>query len=215
MLTVLNTESSIVNQYLQELRDIDLQKDRRHFEDNLERLGMVAGYELSKQLNYVDQTTTTPLGTINTPILKDQLVLSTILRAGLPVLHGVRKIFDTADIAFIAAGRKPNTDHGVEIDLAYVAGPDLTGKVLIMADTMLATGKSIVDAYNALVEKHGQPSQTFIVAVVSSQPGVDYVQEQLPDANLIVCTVDPELNDHYYIVPGLGDAGDLLYGPKQ
>lgn len=211
---VLNSESSIVSQYLRELRDVKLQQDRARFERNLERLGMIAGYELSKQLGYAPHTTQTPLGKASTPVLKDNLVLATILRAGLPVQRGLHQVFDGIDLAFIAAGRKPDTSHGVEIDMAYVVAPSLKGKVLILADTMLATGKSLVDAYNALVKKHGHPERTFVVGVIASQTGVDYVQTRIPKAEIIVCAVDPELNDHYYIVPGLGDAGDLLYGPK-
>lgn len=214
MLTVLNHQSSIINQYLRELRDVELQTDPARFAHNLERLGLLAGYELSKQLDYVDHQTTTPLGTASTPVLADKLVLATVLRAGLPVQRGVHQAFDQAELAFIAAGRKPETAAGVEIDLAYVATPALNGKILILADTMLATGKSIVDSYQALVTGWGTPKATHIVAVIGSQPGVAYVQEQLPEANIIICAVDETLNDKFFIVPGLGDAGDLLYGPK-
>jgi uracil phosphoribosyltransferase len=214
MITVLNQDNSIINQYLRELRDVKIQKDPVRFERNLERLGMLAGYELSKRLSYTDHATTTPLGKLNTPILQDKLVLATILRAGLPVQRGVHQVLDTAEMAFVAAGRKPETAAGVEIDLAYVAGPELTDKVLIIADTMLATGKSLVDSYHALIEKHGRPSRTFVVAVIGAPEGVEYVQAQLPEAELIISAVDQKLNDQYFIVPGLGDAGDLLYGPK-
>jgi uracil phosphoribosyltransferase len=215
MLTILSEQTSIVNQYLMELRDVELQKDRRQFERNLERLGTIAGYELSKQLSYTPRTTTTPLGTVDAPQLTSELVITTILRAGIPVQRGLSQVFDRTELSFIAAGRKPETPAGVEIDLAYVSTPDLTGKTLIIADTMLATGNSIVDAYNAIVAKGGQPQQTFVVAVVSAQPGIDFVQQHLPDVSIIVTVVDPELNDKFYIVPGLGDAGDLLYGFKK
>lgn len=211
---VLNSESSIVNQYLRELRDVKLQQDRTRFESNLERLGMILGYEVSKQLDYKPVSTQTPLGKINTPVIKNDLVLATILRAGLPVQHGVHQILDSVDLAFVAAGRKPDTSHGVEIDMAYTAAPDLNGKVLIMADTMLATGLSMVDAYNELVKKHGQPARSFVVGVIASQHGAEYVEANIPNCELIVCAVDPKLNSHYYIVPGLGDAGDLAFGPK-
>jgi uracil phosphoribosyltransferase len=213
-LIVLNSEASIVSQYLRELRDVKLQHDRTRFENNLERLGVILGYELSKQLDYKDVSTQTPLGKANTPVLKDKIVLSTILRAGLPVQRGVHKILDGADLSFVAAGRKPDTSHGVEIDMAYTVAPDLTGATLVLTDTMMATGKSFVDAYDALVKKHGRPARTFAVCVIASQPGATYVQEHIPGVEVIACAVDPELNDHYYIVPGLGDAGDLLYGPK-
>ncbi|MEK7599874.1 MAG: uracil phosphoribosyltransferase [Patescibacteria group bacterium] len=214
MLTILNDTPSIITQYLRELRDIEIQKDKQRFERNLELLGVIAGYELSKRLDYTDHETTTPLGKANTPILKDKVVLTTILRAGLPVHHGIHKVLGDIEVSFIAAGRKPETAAGVEIDLAYIAAPSLDNKVLIIADTMLATGKSIVDSYNALTQNHGKPSKVFIVAVIASQQGLDYIQQNLPEAELIVCTVDKELNENYFIVPGLGDAGDILYGPK-
>ncbi len=214
MATILNTNPSIINQYLRELRDAEIQKDRARFERNLELLGIIMGYELSKQLTYTNHTTTTPLGKLNTPILKDKVVLTTILRAGLPVHHGIHQVLTGAEVSFIAAGRKPETAAGVEIDLAYMASPDLSGKVLIIADTMLATGKSIVEAYNALIKKYGQPSRVFVATVIASQVGIEYISQQLPDAEVIVCAVDQELNDKFYIVPGLGDAGDLLYGEK-
>jgi uracil phosphoribosyltransferase len=212
--TVLSSGSSIVTQYLHELRDSKLQKDSSRFENNLELLGMIAGYELSKQLRYVDHATKTPLGIANTPILDDKIVLSTILRAGLPVQRGIQRILQRTELAFIAAGRNPDSSGGVTINLAYVAAPDLTDKVLIIADTMLATGHSIVEAYQALIKEHGNPRQVFVVAVIAAEAGVAYVRKHLPQAELIVCAVDKELSDQYFIVPGLGDAGDLLYGPK-
>lgn len=214
MITDLSQQNSIVNQYLRELRDVEIQKNSQHFEQNLERLGMIAGYELSKQLSYKDQQTTTPLGTVNTPILKDKIVLATILRAGLPVQKGVKAIFDEAELSFVAAGRKPETAAGVEIDLAYTASPRMEGKILVIADTMLATGKSLVDTYEALAKSYGTPDNVYIIAVIASQQGVDYVSGNIPNVDIIVSAVDPELNDKFFIVPGLGDAGDLLYGPK-
>ncbi len=213
-MTILNSGPSVVNQYLRQLRDVELQKDRPRFEHNLEMLGMIAGYELSKKLHYHDHTTKTPLGTANTPVLDDAIVLSTVLRAGLPVHRGIHKVLPDADPAFIAAGRKPDTSGGVEIHLDYVAGPSLTDKVLIIADTMLATGHTFVQAYEALVASHGQPSRVFIVAIIASKQGIAYVEQHIAGCELIVCAVDPVLNDQYFIVPGLGDAGDLLYGEK-
>jgi uracil phosphoribosyltransferase len=142
-------------------------------------------------------------------------VIATIIRAGLPVQHGLKQVFDEAELAFVAAGRKPETPAGVEIDLAYTAAPSLEGKVLIIGDTMLATGKSLVDSYNALVKSYGKPKQTYVVAVVGSKQGVAYAEEHIPGMQLFICAVDTELNDKFYIVPGLGDAGDLLYGEKQ
>lgn len=214
MLKILSGQPSVVDQYLSELRDVELQKNRPRFEQNLERLGQIAGYEVSRLLDYDKGETTTPLGHAESYKVKNRLVINTILRAGLPVQRGLKSVLDMAELSFIAAGRKPDTSAGVEIDLAYIATPEIKDKALIIADTMLATGKSIVDAYEALVNGFGQPSRVIVVAVIGSQAGVDYVQEHIKDVDLIVCAVDPELNSDYFIVPGLGDAGDLLYGPK-
>ena len=214
MIKILNNDSSIINQYLHELRDVNVQLDSKKFENNLERLSIIAGYELSKRLDYKDHQTTTPLDKIKTPLLQDSIVIATILRAGLPVQNGLHQVFDDAELAFVAAGRKPETAHGVEIDLAYTATPALKNKVLIIGDTMLATGHSLVDSYKSLIDKGGQPKSIYIVAIIASQPGIDYVLQHIPEADITVITVDPKLNDKFYIVPGLGDAGDLLYGPK-
>lgn len=211
---ILSDQHSVISEYLHELRDVGLQKDRRHFVQNLETLGMIAGYELSKLLQYKDHETQTPLGVANTPLLADNLVISTVLRAGLPVHRGLCQIFPVAEPAFIAAGRKPENGGEVEIDLSYVAGPTLDNKVLIIADTMLATGKSIVTAYEAMTRKLGQPKQVFVVAVLASKPGVEHVNKHIPECEIIACALDPELDDRSFIVPGLGDAGDLLYGEK-
>lgn len=209
----LSAKTSILSQYLHELRDVEIQKDKRRFERNLERIAAILAYELSKQLEYASHETATPLGKIDTLVIRDKIVVATILRAGLPMQKGVASVFDEAEQAFVAAGRKSESKTGVEIDLSYVASGDLSDKTLIIADTMLATGHSIVDAHNALVQ-HGQPAKTFIVCAIASQPGLEYVDKNLPQAEILAAAVDPELNDKFYIVPGLGDAGDLLYGPK-
>lgn len=214
MTRVINDVSSAASLYVRELRDVKVQKDSHRFRRNLERLGMMAGYELSQLLNYKDTSTITPLGTANTKELSDEVVVCTVLRAGLPLQHGILQVLDQAVLAFIGAARKPETGTKVEVALDYLAAPPLRGRVLVLADTMLATGTSLVDSYNALVETHGQPAKTFIVAVIASQTGVDYVTKNIPGAELLVFEVDEELNDKFYIVPGLGDAGDLLYGPK-
>lgn len=214
MIRVLNDISSAASLYVGELRDKELQRDRVRFEHNLERLGMIAGYELSKLLTYENTTTMTPLGKAKTKQLSGQLVLCTVLRAGLPLQQGIHKILDQAVMAFIGAGRKPENGGKVEVALDYVAAPPLKDKVLVLADTMLATGSSLVDSYNTLIETHGKPSKTFVVAIIASQAGVDYVAKNIPGAELLVFEVDKELNDKFYIVPGLGDAGDLLYGEK-
>jgi uracil phosphoribosyltransferase len=213
MVANLSSKKSVLNHFLRELRDVEIQKDKRRFERNLEKAGALAAYELSKQLTYIDQETTTSLGQAKTALIKDKIVIATILRAGLPMQKGVASIFEEAELAFIAAGRKPETGHGVEIDLAYTASPDLTGKILIIADTMLATGSSILDSYNAL-RKYGMPSRLFIICAIASQPGIEFVEKNIPGAGIIAAAVDPGLNDKFYIVPGLGDAGDLLYGEK-
>lgn len=211
---VLDAVTSVASQYLHELRDSAIQKDRRRFEENIERIGAIAGYEASKLLLYEEHQTETQLGIAKTNILTDEIVLNTILRAGLPLQRGVHSIFPMAELSFIAAGRKPETPAGVEIDLSYVATPSIEGKVLIIADTMIATGKSLVDGYNALVEHYGTPKQTIIIGVIASTIGVEYVREHIKDVQMIVGSVDEELDENFFIVPGLGDAGDLLYGPK-
>jgi uracil phosphoribosyltransferase len=214
MLKVLSEEASIVGQYLHELRDVDLQKDRHRFEENIERIGAIAGYEASKLLGYDKHKTTTPLGIADTMVLKDGIILNTILRAGMPLQRGVHSMLPMAELSFIAAGRKPETSAGVEIELSYVATPRLENKVLIIADTMIATGKSLVDGYNALIKHYGMPTRTIIIGVIASRDGITYVTENIPRVDIITAVVDDTLDSKFYIVPGLGDAGDLLYGPK-
>ncbi len=214
MITVLSEENSIINQYLHELRDIELQKDHLRFEQNIERIGAIAGYEASKLLTYSAHQTTTQLGVADTSVLSEGIVLNTILRAGLPLQRGVQSVLPYAELSFTAAGRKPETSGGVEIELGYVATPSIEGKVLVIADTMIATGNSLVDGYNALVQHYGKPSRTIIIGVIASQQGLDLVAKEIPGVSLIVAAVDAKLNEKFFIVPGLGDAGDLLYGPK-
>ena len=214
MTQVLSDENSIIGQYLSELRDVEIQKDQARFSTNLQKLGMISAYELSKKLDYVSNSTSTPLGIAETKHPKSPIVIAAVLRAGLPVQQGINQVFDKAELAFIGAGRKPDTSHGVEVEMGYIAAPQLAGKTLILADTMLATGHSMLDAYNALVDKYGRPDSTYLVAVIASQQGVDFINSNLPDAELTVSVIDPDLNSNYFIVPGLGDAGDLLYGEK-
>lgn len=214
MLTILSDNLSISNNYLREIRDQKLQLNKQKFKHNLELLGMIAGYELSKRLDYKKHSTKTQLGVHKSFILKDKVVLCSILRAGLPLQNGLQRAFENAELAFVGAGRKHTASPEVEIDLSYVASGKLTGKTLIIADTMLATGKSIVNAYTALTSKHGKPDKTYVVSVVASKDGAAYVSKHLPKADLMIFAVDPKLNDKFYIVPGLGDAGDLLYGSK-
>jgi len=210
----LSKENSIVNQYVSELRNIDIQKDRLRFRRNLERLGEIFGYEISKMMEFITREVTTPLGIADVPMLKEQPVVSTILRAGLPLHMGVLNIFDEADCAFISAYRKHKLDGSFEIKVEYVSSPSIQNRVLILCDPMLATGASIVMTYKALLER-GIPRHTHIVSALSSMQGIEYVKSHLP-SNITIWTaaMDEELTAQAYIVPGLGDAGDLAFGVK-
>jgi uracil phosphoribosyltransferase len=197
-----------------ELRDVHVQNDRMRFRRNIERIGEVAAYELSKTLVYKTVDVTTPLGTASTPLLEKQPVLATILRAGLPLHQGMLNYFDKADNAFISAYRKHHPDGSFEISLEYLSCPDLNGRVLILCDPMLATGASLVETIQA-IQKTYTPSQIHIVVTIASQKGIEHVEKELGAAIPIWCAaIDPTLNDKSYIVPGLGDAGDLAFGTK-
>lgn len=211
----ISQENSILNNFLAEIRDISIQKDAMRFRRNIERIGEVLGYELSKTLQYKPQTTKTPLGELTTNIYEQDVVLCSILRAGLPLHNGLLNYFDNAENAFISAYRHhPNNDEAFEIKVEYFASPSIEGKTLLLIDPMLATGKSLVAVYEG-VKKYGTPKKIHIVSVIGSEEGVNYVKEHFPDtAELWIATVDKELNDKGYIVPGLGDAGDLAFGSK-
>jgi uracil phosphoribosyltransferase len=214
MLNILGNQSSIVNQYISELRDVEIQKDRLRFRTNLERLGEIFAYEISKHLPYTLREVTTPLGIASVPVLEEQPVIATILRAGIPLHQGLLKIFDNADNAFISAYRKHHKDGSFDIKLEYVSTPRLDGRILILSDPMLATGSSVITTYRALLER-GTPRQIHIVAALASSEGVTYVKSHMSeDVVLWVGAVDEELTAQAYIVPGLGDAGDLAYGGK-
>ncbi len=207
-------QSSLANQYIAELRDVTLQKDRLRFRRNLERVGELMAYELSKVLPYQNAKVETPLGMAETQLLIRQPVLATIMRAGLPFHQGFLNYFDHADNAFVGAYRGyASDDDEFEIEMDYIVGPDLTGRTLILVDPMLATGRSIEKVYHAML-RYGIPAQTHIAAVIASPEGIGYLQERLPQCRLWLGAIDERLNDHYYIVPGLGDAGDLAFGPK-
>jgi uracil phosphoribosyltransferase len=209
---VLDQQNSIGNQFLSELRDIDLQHDRLRFRTNVERLGQIMAYEVSKALMYEERQVVTPLGkkTINT--IKEQPVLITILRAGLPFFQGFLHFFDKADAGFIGAYRKEG-EH-ITIKLDYVATTTLQDRVVILIDPMLATGRSILDSINALLQQ-GKPKHIHIVSLVAANEGIKYLNDNLKISfSLWACSVDSELNKQFYIVPGLGDAGDLSFGPK-
>jgi len=210
----LSHNNSIINQYISEIRDVEIQKDRMRFRRNLERMGEIFAYELSKTLEYEVREVTTPLGIADVPVLKEQPIVGTILRAGMPLHQGVLNFFDSADNAFISAYRKHHKDGTFDIKLEYVSSPMLTDRILILCDPMLATGSSIVMTYKALLER-GIPRHTHIVSALASMQGVNHVKSHL-SSNITIWAgaIDEELTAQAYIVPGLGDAGDLAYGTK-
>ena len=214
-LYIIDKTNSVVNKYLAEMRDVKIQKDRMRFRRNIERIGELMAYEVSKDLDFAPTTITTPLGNavVNVPV--DQVVVGTILRAGLPMHTGVLNVFDDAENCFVSAYRAYNEKHEVEIHLGYAATPDLDGKVLILADPMLATGFSMVQTINQL-SKYGIPKHIHVLSIIGARPGVEYLKNNLGDlpVSLWVASVDPVLNSDSYIVPGLGDAGDLAFGEK-
>tara|TARA_B100000963_G_C22488524_1_gene608105 strand:- start:356 stop:1012 length:657 start_codon:yes stop_codon:yes gene_type:complete len=206
--------SSLYNKFLSELRDAQIQKDSMRFRKNLERIGEISAYEISKELDHQSLTTNTPLGVSQTNVPKDNLVLATILRAGLPLHTGLLNYFDHAENCFISAYRKHSSVNDFEVEIEYLASPNIQGKVVLLSDTMLASGQSMVLAYNALL-KRGTPAKVHIVSVIGSQQGIDLVSENFPEnTNLWIGGVDPKMTTQSYIVPGLGDAGDLAFGEK-
>jgi uracil phosphoribosyltransferase len=214
MVIELSKENSIFSAFVAELRDVKVQSDSLRFRRNLERIGEITAYEISKQLEWKSTEVTTPLGISNVVALAQQPVLATILRAGLPFHQGFLNYFDRAENAFISAYRKHHKDHSFEIKLEYFASPDLTGKVVILSDPMLASGHSILAACQSMFQK-GRPKHIHIAAIIGSEEGVAYVRKNLPEnVTLWLGAIDPELNAQAYIVPGLGDAGDLAYGVK-
>ena len=214
MLHNLSHENSIINQFVSELRDIEIQKDRMRFRRNLVRIGEIFAYEISKRMIFKMKEVTTSLGIANVPVLQEQPIIGTILRAGLPLHEGMLSFFDQADNAFISAYRKHHKDGTFDIKLEYVSSPDLKDRILILCDPMLATGSSIVMTYKALMDR-GIPKHTHIVSALASTQGIEHVKSQLSE-NITIwsAAVDEELTAQAYIVPGLGDAGDLAYGLK-
>jgi uracil phosphoribosyltransferase len=210
----LSRSNSIINQFVRELRDVEIQKDRLRFRRNLERIGEIVAYEISKTMDYHVIEVTTPLGLSEISVLTEQPIAGTILRAGLPLHQGVLNYFDHADNAFISAYRKHHKDGSFDIKLEYVSAPPLTNRLLILSDPMLATGASIVMTYKALLEK-GIPKHTHIICALASLQGVEHVKSHLPsDITIWAGAIDEELTAQAYIVPGLGDAGDLAFGIK-
>lgn len=215
MIHNLSLHHSIINQYIAEIRDKEIQKDSWRFRKNLERIGKLIAYEISKQMEYTAVPVTTPLGIADSKILMQQPVIGTILRAGLPLHSGILDIFDKAESAFISAYRRHHKDGRLDIALEYLSCPSLQNKVLILCDPMLATGSSMVLTFKALLEK-GKPKHTHIVCAIASKQGVDFLKRNMPDVHYTLwCgAIDDELTSSAYIVPGLGDAGDLAFGEK-
>ena len=213
----LSKENSIVNQFIAELRDADYQRNRLLFRNNIMRIGEMMAYEISKKLDYAARDITTPLGTSRINLPADDIVLATILRAGLPFHTGFLNVFDHAGNAFVSAYREYTDDSHTEVGIhvEYLATPDLGGKTLIIADPMLATGGSMELGYKAFLT-HGTPKRIHVACVIAAPDGIEHVKNSLPaDRTTVWCSaIDPALNEHKYIVPGFGDAGDLCYGGK-
>lgn len=211
----LGESNSVLNRFIAELRDVNIQKDSMRFRRNLERIGEVFAYEISKTLEYQQKDVTTPLGIAKCNLFEDNIVISSILRAVLPLHNGILNYFDRAQNAFIAAYRKYGKDNKFTIQIEYTTSPNTEDKVLILADTMLATGASIVLTYKKLIEI-GEPAHTHIVCPIASEYSLGYLSKNLPHkkVTLWVGAVDQELTNKSYIVPGLGDAGDLAFGDK-
>ncbi|MEL6973337.1 MAG: uracil phosphoribosyltransferase [Bacteroidota bacterium] len=213
MLHLLESTPSIVNRYISEMRDVNVQNDRMRFRRNMERVGECIGFELSKTLNFADQIVSTPLGEATTPVPADEIVLATILRAGLPLHQGLLNVFDDAGNAFVSAYRRHHKDGTFEIAVEYLSCPDLNDKVLIVSDPMLATGASMVLATQALL-RHGTPKSIHFVCAIAAQQGLDHLRRHFANTHIWLGALDEELTAKSYIVPGLGDAGDLSYGAK-
>lgn len=214
MVHIIGNQNSIFNQFIAEIRDEVIQQDSLRFRRNIERMGEIMSYELSKTFVYEPREVTTSLGIANVSMIKEQPVIASILRAGLPLHQGVLNYFDRAENAFISAYRKHHKNGTFDIQLEYLASPELNDKVLILCDPMVATGSSIALTYKALLLR-GKPKHTHIVTLIASAEGLEYAKKNFPENVTIWCgAVDEELTAKSYIVPGLGDAGDLAYGKK-
>ena len=213
MLHLLESTPSIANRYVAEMRSLDVQNDRLRFRRNMERIGECIGFEISKTLDFQAHTVTTPLGESTTQIPGDEVVLATILRAGLPLHQGLLNVFDKAGNAFVSAYRRHHKDGTFEIAVEYLSCPSLDNKVLIISDPMLATGSSMVLATQALL-RNGLPKSIHFVSAIAAQQGLDHLQRHFGQGHVWLGALDEELTAKSYIVPGLGDAGDLSYGAK-
>ncbi len=215
-LHILSEENSVLGKFIAEIRDREVQKDSMRFRRNLERIAEITAYELSKTLDFHDRTVETPLGEAVVATIDDDIVIATIMRAGIPYHQGFLNYFDSASNAFVAAYRKSHKDNSFEVKVEYVSCGDLEGKILILADPMLATGSSLVLAHRALCQKGGEPKHTHVAAAVASEQGIDYLRKNMSRETTTIwaAVVDEELTSKAYIVPGIGDAGDLAYGSK-
>jgi len=213
-LTIVGQGNSLFNQFLSELRSSEIQKDRLRFRKNLERCSQIMAYEISKHFDYESREVETPLGSLDMQLSRDGVVLVSILRAGVPMHNGFLDFFDHADNGFISAYRKHTRGDEFVVKVEYMALPNLEGRTVIIIDPMLASGKSMVASYQAMIPSNGQPEKVFIASLIGSEEGVQYVRRNIPNAHLFVGAVDLELTAKAYIVPGLGDAGDLAFGDK-
>ena len=211
-----NESKTVLNQFVSEIRDKDIQTDKLRFRQNIIRIGEMMAFEISKDLNYSMKDVVTPLGTATINLPDEDIVLCTILRAGLPFHEGFLNVFDNAENAFVSAYRKYIDNENFNIHIEYIASPRIDGKTLIIADPMLATGSSMELSYRAMLTK-GHPAKIHIASIIAAEPALEHIRKVFPqDITTVWCAaVDPELNEHSYIVPGLGDAGDLSYGEKE
>ena len=212
----LGEHNSVFNQFIMEIRNIEVQKDAMRFRRNIERIGEIFAYEISKSLSFSNVNFNTPLGECHLNLIRKQPVIATVLRAGLPLHQGILNYFDHAESAFVSAYRNHTTTEEFEVEVEYISSTNLVGKTLILCDPMLASGQSMVLSYNALIEQYGNPEYVHIVSVISSAEGLQYVQENIK-SNVTIWTgaIDSELTAQSYIIPGLGDAGDLAFGKKE
>ncbi len=216
MVNILTKQNSILSRFVAEMRDVTIQNDPLRFRRNMERIGEVVAYEISKVLEYNPTVVQTPLGEAEAVMIDGDVVLATIMRAGVPFHQGFLNYFDRASSAFVSAYRKTHKDNSFEVKVEYISCGDLEGKILILVDPMLATGSSLVLAHQALCERGGEPRHTHVAAIIASEQGIDYVKKNMSMSKTTIwsAAVDEELTSKYYIVPGLGDAGDLAYGKK-
>jgi len=215
MVHILNKENSILNNFIQEIRDENIQKDSLRFRINVQRIGQLMAFELSKTLKFKPLEVKTPLGISPVNVIDEKIVIASILRAGLPLHDGFLSVFDKAENCFVSAYRKYIDSVNFDIHVEYISAPDITGKTLILCDPMLATGGSMELSYKALLS-HGEPSSLHIASIIASKQAVEHLQKSLPmdKTTIWLAAVDEKLNNHAYIVPGIGDAGDLAFGEK-